>query len=109
MGKSIERIRARKVVFAILRDKSFMIAAIITIAITLLTPIVLGWYGLIIIAGTIMLIALVVGQVVAYACKLVLREYLQQKKTRIDNEHFERIKTSSGVRLDEGTESEMTG
>ena len=30
-------------------------------------------------ALTIMLIALVVGQVVAYACKLVLREYLQQK------------------------------
>lgn len=60
-------------------------------------------------ALTIMVIALFVGQVVAYACKLVLREYLQQKKTRIDTEHFERIKAMSSAKLDEGAESELTG
>lgn len=43
-------------------------------------------------AVVIMIAACALGQVVAWACKLVLRDHLQRRKREIDREHREAVR-----------------
>lgn len=56
-------------------------------------------------ALTMMVAALLIGQIALYACKLALREHLQRKKREIDAEHVEFLKNSEAADDLNGSES----